>query len=249
MHSTVIFVLLAIVVGTSRAMPPSGRILGGEDAVSGQFTFAASVRVDHTHICGGSIIGKQQILTAAHCVVDDNNKVVSSDKVSVRVGSINQFAGGKIVSVSAITVHPSYEYILNDVAVLTLQSELEVSDKLSIIELASSAAQQPAVGTNVTVAGWGEQSSGATPYKLQSTTFTVASDAVCTNGYANHDETTFCLAHSLKQGSCTGDAGNGAVYNDVLVGISSFVVGACGSRYPDVFVNVTHFASWIESQF
>ncbi|XP_004520097.1 trypsin alpha [Ceratitis capitata] len=254
MYSTVNFTLLVIafagVISIGHALPPQTgeRILGGADAASGQFTFVASLRLDGAHVCGGSIIGIKQILTAAHCVVDDNNKVIDADRISVRVGSVNQFAGGKIVYAETIAVHPSYQYIQNDVAVVTLRTELEVGSKVSIIALATTAAEEPAVGAEVTVAGWGEQSSGATPYKLQSVGFTVASEEDCTNGYAGNDESTFCLAHKLKEGSCLGDAGNGVAYNNRLVGVASFVVGACGSRYPEVFVSITHFASWIQSQ-
>ncbi|XP_067635708.1 transmembrane protease serine 9-like [Eurosta solidaginis] len=244
-----LLVITFAIFGTSHAIvPPAGRILGGEGAATGQFTFAASVRLDSAHVCGGNIIGTRQILTAAHCLVDNKKYVVNTNRISVRVGSVNQFAGGKIVYVDTIALHPAYERPTNDIAVLTLITELEVSSKLSIIALAKSIEEEPPVGSEVVVAGWGEQFSGMTPYKLQSTKFTVATDESCTNGYAANDETMFCLAHSLKQGTCTGDAGNGAIYNNRLVGISSFVVGNCGSRYPDVFVNISVFAAWIESQ-
>uniref|UniRef100_A0A0A1X0Q3 Serine protease 48 n=1 Tax=Zeugodacus cucurbitae TaxID=28588 RepID=A0A0A1X0Q3_ZEUCU len=252
MCSTVNFALLAIafagIVANCQATTVSGRILGGEDVASGQFTFVASVRLDGAHVCGGSIIGKRQILTAAHCVVDDNNKVVASNRVSVRVGSINQFAGGKIIYADSIAVQPAYTYIHNDVAVIQLNSDVVVGSKISIIPLATSADQLPAVGTKLSVAGWGEQTSGAAPYKLQSVAFSVASEEDCKKGFPETDETTFCLAHNLKEGSCLGDAGNGVVYNNRLVGVASFVVGACGSRYAEVFVNVSHFATWIQGQ-
>uniref|UniRef100_A0A0C9Q4A2 TRYP_3 protein n=1 Tax=Fopius arisanus TaxID=64838 RepID=A0A0C9Q4A2_9HYME len=252
MCSKVNFALLALafagIVANCQAATLDQRILGGEDVASGQFTFVASVRLDSAHVCGGSIIGARQILTAAHCVVDDNNQVVAADRVSARIGSLNQFASGKIIYAESIAVQPSYTYISNDVAVIQLSSAVEESSKISIIPIATSADQAPAVGTAISVAGWGEQSSGAAPYKLQSVAFSVASEEECTKGFPEHDESTFCLAHNLKEGSCLGDAGNGVAYNNRLVGVASFVVGACGSRYAEVFVNVTHFAEWIQIQ-
>nr|XP_036232202.1 trypsin beta [Bactrocera oleae] len=252
MCSKVNFALLALafagIVANCQATTLTERILGGEDVASGQFTFAVSVRLDSAHVCGGSIIGLRQILTAAHCVVDDNSQVVAANRVSVRVGSVNQFAGGKIIYAESIAVEPSYTYINNDLAVIKLSSDVQVGSRISIIPIATSANQAPAVSTAVSVAGWGEQSSGAAPYKLQSVAFSVASEEECTKGFPEHDETTFCLAHNLKEGSCLGDAGNGVVYNNRLVGVASFVVGACGSRYAEVFVNVPHFAEWIQTQ-
>ncbi|XP_014087499.2 trypsin beta [Bactrocera oleae] len=252
MCSKVNFALLALafagIVANCQATTLTERILGGEDVASGQFTFAVSVRLDSAHVCGGSIIGLRQILTAAHCVVDDNSQVVAANRVSVRVGSVNQFAGGKIIYAESIAVEPSYTYINNDLAVIKLSNDVQVGSRISIIPIATSANQAPAVSTAVSVAGWGEQSSGAAPYKLQSVAFSVASEEECTKGFPEHDETTFCLAHNLKEGSCLGDAGNGVVYNNRLVGVASFVVGACGSRYAEVFVNVPHFAEWIQTQ-
>lgn len=54
--------------GLSRA---SNRIVGGEEAFLGQFPWMARlfVRVGSrkTYICGGSIISKKYVVTAAHC--------------------------------------------------------------------------------------------------------------------------------------------------------------------------------------
>lgn len=163
------------------------------------------------------------------------------------MGSTNQFSGGKLVSVSSVIIHPEYSGVKNNVAVLTLENNLEWTDRIQSIQLATGASEEPAAGSAVTVAGWGQQLNSDSAYKLNSYAFTVATDEVCSNAYSDADASTICLDHPLYEGSCYGDAGNGAVYNNKLVGVSNFVVGACGSRYPDVFSSVSYYASWIQS--
>lgn len=60
--------LLSALVAVAVATPLSGRIVGGADAVPGQFPYQISLRVKDSHNCGGSIIDNSWILTAAHCV-------------------------------------------------------------------------------------------------------------------------------------------------------------------------------------
>lgn len=48
---------------------PQSRIVGGQLAATAQFPFQVSLRYFGSHICGGSIISENYILTAAHCVV------------------------------------------------------------------------------------------------------------------------------------------------------------------------------------
>jgi len=47
---------------------PHIRIVGGEEATSNtQFPYQVSFQYYNSHFCGGSIIGSEWVLTAAHC--------------------------------------------------------------------------------------------------------------------------------------------------------------------------------------
>jgi len=47
---------------------PRGKIIGGEEAPKHEFPWQISLRNLGSHICGGSIINRNQVITAAHCV-------------------------------------------------------------------------------------------------------------------------------------------------------------------------------------
>lgn len=49
------------------------RIVGGTKAREGQFPHQISLRRRGSHTCGGSIISKDYVVTAAHCVKQGNN--------------------------------------------------------------------------------------------------------------------------------------------------------------------------------
>ena len=44
------------------------RIIGGSDAAEGQFPYQVSLKLYGRHICGGSVIAANWVITAAHCV-------------------------------------------------------------------------------------------------------------------------------------------------------------------------------------
>ena len=44
------------------------KIVGGAETHHGEFPWLVSIRLDQRHFCGGALLDKQWILTAAHCV-------------------------------------------------------------------------------------------------------------------------------------------------------------------------------------
>ncbi|KAJ1832968.1 Transmembrane protease serine 12 [Coemansia sp. RSA 2711] len=55
------------------ALEHLGRVIGGTDAAGNNYPFAAFIMIDEgdsTAFCGGTVIARQWILTAGHCVVD-----------------------------------------------------------------------------------------------------------------------------------------------------------------------------------
>lgn len=83
---------LAALLTTATALPaeavePSPRIAGGTPATSGDFNFTVSIMLGGGHTCGGSLLGPDTVLTAAHCI--QKGHAISTYRV--RAGSLVRF--------------------------------------------------------------------------------------------------------------------------------------------------------------
>ncbi|EDW81903.1 uncharacterized protein Dwil_GK25505 [Drosophila willistoni] len=248
LSSFLIYCSIALIgLNNCNAIKIDGRILGGEEADANATPYAASLRVDNAHACGASILDETHLVTAAHCLYR-NAQLIDASRLSIRVGSTNQYAGGRIYAISKVTPHPDFYKLTNNIAVITTSEPLAWTTRIQPIALPSSDSELPQEGDEVIVAGWGTTVDGSTSYKIREIALTYSSSAVCLDAYSDQDSRSFCLSHALKEGTCHGDGGCGAVYNNELVGLTNFVVGACGSRYPDVFVNVRSYLDWLNEQ-
>ena len=54
----------------------TNRIIGGDEATVGQYSYAVSLQDDLGHFCGGSLIARDFVLTAAHCAGGDYKVVI-----------------------------------------------------------------------------------------------------------------------------------------------------------------------------
>jgi len=125
-------------------------IVGGEPAEPGEYPFQVRLYEtldDDIGFCGGSIIDKQWILTAAHCLLD-------TDSVVVGFGDVDRTKTTKIES-EKIIVHPDYvDGKKADVALVKLSKPIPDAPSVPFAdEKASQGLLRP--GARATVTGWG----------------------------------------------------------------------------------------------
>merc|ERR1712025_1229353 len=125
-----------------------GRIVGGEEAADGEFPWQVSLRtigaIGSTHFCGGSIIDKDWILTAAHCCA---GQIPATMHVVAGGIKLNNFENEEEPrNVDQIIGHPNYASatITNDACLLKLKESLEWTDFVKPIALPAAGQDTPA---------------------------------------------------------------------------------------------------------
>ena len=112
--------------------------------------------------CGGSIISKTVVMTAAHCVKKQNGNVAKHVRISVGHSNLNSDEIVDIV-VEAIKIHPQYTGKItlweNDIALLKLSKELQFKKSIQPIDLPNQdytdAILLDTSKTKLIAAGWG----------------------------------------------------------------------------------------------
>lgn len=218
----------------------SNRIVGGSNAVSGQFPYQVSLRDSlFYHFCGGSIINTRWILTSAHCIEGRTPL-----QLYIVTGS-TLLNGGTSYRCSNIINHEKYdnETHFNDIAVVQSATTIITGTNVQPIQLIYRNIQS---GTLV-VSGWGSVTNihGPTTNNLKYLYTSVISYVSCENRIKINEDSVCTLAAAGK-GMCTGDSGGPLVMpGEGLVGVGSYVVFECGFGYPDVFSSVYYHRNWI----
>ena len=131
------------------------RIINGTRTSRGDYPFMVSLRRNNGSFltfCGASILDRNHVITAAHCVEDE-----VPENVLLFFGQWNQaqVEPGEAVRHSlAFLIHPQYNsnFTENDIALITLNETLEFTNSIQPICLTV----QPAVpGEKAYVMGWG----------------------------------------------------------------------------------------------
>jgi secreted trypsin-like serine protease len=200
--------------------------------------------------CGGSILDSTHILTAAHCVDVEGTTIEHSPGAFVVVSgdsNINELSSTiQARGVVNIRAHPYYAVspeIKDDVAVLTLEAPLELSQAMDAepISLVPAGAT-PAPGTTLGLSGYGKENGAESAQpdgKLHSTTLTAISSDACRNEVGLNSAVLLC-AESASSSGCQGDSGGPLTEGSpaVEVGIVDFGGKECPVGHPSAFTNI-----------
>ena len=228
-------------------------IVGGDDITIEQAPWQISLRQFGGHICGGTIISEDWIVTAAHCVDSgvSNMTVVAGTSTRRGVGQERTIVGGQI---AAGYTQPSRG---KDFALLQLNAPLTLDGvrTRAIPYITETEASQGLTdpGVIASVSGWGTLSSGgSSPNQLQRVDIPIVSltEAQRVYGTLTSDQ----LPAGVPEGgrdSCQGDSGGPLVVSGPdgqpwLAGVVSWGSG-CGNRgVPGMYARVSSFATLIE---
>nr|XP_032524846.1 trypsin, alkaline B-like isoform X1 [Danaus plexippus plexippus] len=240
---------------------PNTRIIGGNNTSIEKYPYTVQILYDSQLSCGGALITSRHVLTAAHCFVASNGKIVSPRYFTVRAGSTYLDRGGNVYSVSAITVHGSYNTPVrsNDIAIVTLSKAVNFTSSVRSAVIASPGAVVPDNGSVVAV-GWGRTTlDGPESQVLQAVEVFKVSQQECSKRYDELHQSTnspfpvtdgMICAGLLDVGgkdACQGDSGGPLIHRGVVVGLSSWGYSCAQPYFPGVYTRVATYATWINS--
>ncbi len=188
-----------------------GRIIGGTAVPDGKYKFVAAllnVNFGSTEFqqqfCGGALIDRDSVLTAAHCVEGE-----SASALRVTVGkTVLDSNQGQKRAVSSIFIHPKWNNSTSahDAAVLKLKSSVSGIAPVKLATSSQDFLEEP--GRNATVAGWGntiaqpDPGGNSFPTRMREAQVPLVSDNEAASVYANYVKSVMVAAGKKGKDTC-----------------------------------------------
>ncbi|XP_062996665.1 trypsin-like [Elgaria multicarinata webbii] len=245
MSSTFLELLAAVLfLVSSAAAATEERIPGGKPCLPNSQPWQAALLSGFRLSCGGTLIHKSWVLSAAHCKRKTPFPVRLGEHDLKRLDWTEQ-----LKLASKVIVHPGYDPQTknNDIMLVKLLTPVCLNNNVKILSLPNSC---PVPGTRCLISGWGTTTSPQVnfPDVLQCANITIVNHDVCRSIYPSYINENMVCAGRMEGGTdtCQGDSGGPLVCNGVLQGIVSWGPQICAQpNKPGVYVNVCKYVGWI----
>jgi secreted trypsin-like serine protease len=225
----------------------SPMIVGGTAVPNGTYPFMAYVKLyrngKRSGFCAGSLIDRNSVLTAAHCLLNTTGAVVVVGRSDLRKKNRGQEIGA-----SRPFIHPRFIGNGYDAGVLKLRRPVKGIKPIKLATAKQNNLEKP--GHILTAAGWGvmKQRPDILPKRMHDVSVPVVSDSRAKRAYQSQGPKYLpslnVAAGKKGKSPCFGDSG-GPLFDSgsrTQVGITSHgAVQKCGTaRYPVVYTEVNN---------
>ncbi|KMY98711.1 serine protease 1 [Drosophila simulans] len=219
-------------------------IVNGYPAYEGKAPYAVGLRMNNGAVGGGSVIGNNWVLTAAHCL--------TTDSVNIHYGS-NRAWNGQLqhtVNKNNFFRHPGYPNSAGHDIGLIRTPYVSFTNLINKVSLPKFSQKGERFENWWCVAcGWGGMSNGGLADWLQCMDVQVISNGECARSYGSVASTDMCTRATDGKSVCGGDSGGALVTHDnpIQVGVITFASIGCKSG-PSGYTRVSDHLDWIREK-
>ncbi|XP_032891738.1 granzyme K-like [Amblyraja radiata] len=232
-------------------------IIGGRKAKARSNPYMVSIQIFtdnnmYEHSCGGALISKNWVLTAAHC----KPTMQAKRKSQVVLGAHSLSQDKKSKQTVPIIKWIDYGKFNKKIGTHSnlLGRNVKFNKDVKVLKLPKTKVTDVKPGTSCSVAGWGKTSTCSKNHSdtLQEVKLKVIDRKTCNSkDYYNHDpevtQDMICVGDSEgREDSCQGDSGGPLICNKKYIGIVSYGKGCANPKKPGIYTLLTkEYLDWI----
>ncbi|NWS19188.1 ACRO protein, partial [Pachyramphus minor] len=236
--------------------------VGGVDVQPGAWAGLVSIRSYWTeewttHICGGTLIRPQWVLSAAHCFINRTNPLSEWAVVAgtTIVGELGPHV--QVRRIKQVRMHELYDgNLLYDIAVVELEQPIVCSPTVQLACVPGPTVK--VLPLHCYIAGWGDtyvKTVASQGIIMKQAKVLLLDTQLCNSSdWYGGTLQAYSLCAGYAEGgmsTCQGDSGGPLICKDTKadffweVGLTSYAIGCARPKKPSVFVSTQYFYNWI----